>query len=150
MRRTRFWALGLVLAASVGCSSGVKCVPVSGSVKVNDKPAQGLLVTLVPTAGKDDPSARPGGVVGADGTFELSTYDAATRTAVKGSPPGKYKVILSWIPESRPGDPVNPNPTGKPPGDKLGGRYLDPERSTYEVVVKDGPTKLEPIALTLR
>ena len=148
MRRPGLLTLGLVLAASVGCSrSGAKCVPATGTLKVNDKPPEGLLVTLVPASGKDDPSARPSGIVGADGTYELSTYDAATRTPTKGAPPGKYKVILSWLPPKRPGDPVDPNPTGRPPVDKLGGRYLDPDRSRYEVTVGDEPTELAPIHL---
>ena len=151
MRQTRLLALGLVLAASVGCSdSSLKCVPVTGSLLVHDKAPEGLLVTLVPAGGKDDPSSRPSGVVGADGTYTLSTYDAATRTAVKGAPPGTYKVIFSWLPEGRPGDPVDPDPTGRRPASKLGklsGQYLSPERSLYEVTVGDEPTELAPIHL---
>ncbi|OWK35873.1 hypothetical protein [Fimbriiglobus ruber] len=125
----------------------MKCVPVTGSLKVSNKAPEGLLVTLVPTSGSDDPSSRPSGIVDADGTYKLSTYNAASRTGIKGAPPGKYKVILCWLPQRRPGDPVDPNPTGKPPVDKLGGRYLNPERSTYEVTVKDEATELAPINL---
>ncbi|HEX4612403.1 MAG TPA: hypothetical protein VH092_29685 [Urbifossiella sp.] len=142
MRRSGLAGIGLVLVASAGCSGGVKCVPVTGSLKVNDKPPEGLLVTLVPTGGNPDPTARPSGLVGADGTYTLSTYDAAARAVIKGAPPGTYKVILSWLPLRRPGDAVDPNPSGKPPADKLGGRYLSPELSTFEVTVKDEPTEL--------
>ncbi|MDY3555028.1 hypothetical protein R5W24_004161 [Gemmata sp. JC717] len=137
--------LGLALAASVGCSGGLKCVPVTGSVKVGEKAPEGVLVTLVPSGGKDDPTARPTGIVNADGTFALSTYDAANRAAVKGAPPGTYKVIFTWYPLHRPGEPSDPS--AKPSVDKLGGRYADPERSTFEVTIKDEPTELGVIRL---
>lgn len=147
MRRTRLLAVGLALAASLGCGSGSKYVPVTGTLKVNDKPAEGAFLTLVPAGGDKDPSARPSAIVNPDGTYEISTYHPETRAVVKGAPPGKYKVIFSWLPLQRPGDPVDPNPTGKAPVDKLGGRYTNPESSKHEVTVNDGPTELAPINL---
>lgn len=146
MRRTGWLTLVLMLAGSMGCSGGVKCVPVSGSVRLNDKAPEGVLVTLVPVGGKDDPTSRPSGLVGPDGTYTLTTYDPANRTSVNGAPPGRYKVVLSWFPGRRPGEPSDPS--GRQSGDKLGGRYVDPDRSAFEVTVRDEPTELAPIRVS--
>ena len=137
-------ALLAALVSMTGCSdAGKPYVPARGQVLVGGKPAEGVLVTLVPTSGDDDPGARPAGTVAADGSFSVASYDAAARKSHPGAPPGEYKVVLTWFPPAGLGT-LDPNVAQV---DKLGGRYRDPARSQFRVVVKETPTEFEPIRL---
>lgn len=141
--------LGLLLAAltlvSAGCSNaGRTYVPARGQLFVGDKPAEGALVVLVPAAGPDDPSARPSGVVGSDGSFALSTYDPETRKTHDGAPTGEYAVAITWYPQATVGS------TGDreaPKVDRLGGRYQDASRNSFRAKIDAPTTELEPIRL---
>ncbi len=118
--------------------------PTRGQVHTGSAPAEGAQVTLVSIDGKDEPAARPSGVVGADGTFTLSTYDPATRKSHEGAPPGKYAVLVTWYPPAGLGS----QGSGTPKADRLGGRYKDAATSPFRVEVKDAPTELAPIQVT--
>lgn len=73
-----------------GCGGGSALQPVSGKVLSDGKPATGATVMFYPD-GPADVNARPAtGVVGADGTYTLSTG------ADGGVAPGKYLVTVVW------------------------------------------------------
>jgi hypothetical protein len=137
-----------VVLAFAGCTGGDgKYVPVTGKLQVRGQPAEGAQVTLVPThagVNNDEPISHPTGLVEADGSYELATYDPTRRKTHDGVPPGEYKVTITWMPPLHAGEKTAQK---KGPIDKLGGRYLNPERSTLTVTVKDEPTELAPINL---
>ncbi|QJW98939.1 hypothetical protein [Frigoriglobus tundricola] len=138
---------GPVLLAALlsGCGLGnTGATPTRGQVHTGSAPAEGVQVTLVPIDGKDEPASRPSGVVGADGTFTLSTYDPATRKSHEGAPPGKYAVLVTWYPPAGLGSSRD----GTPRADRLGGRYKDAATSPFRVEVTDAPTELAPIQVT--
>jgi hypothetical protein len=90
------WCLG---ALSVGCGGtyidGVKIVPVSGTVLVQDQPLTGVpqgSVAFHPDAAQGNQSMHlPTGRLNADGTYELLTGNK------KGAPLGKYKIVVSAL-----------------------------------------------------
>lgn len=106
--------------------------PVTGSVAFADKkPAANATVVFHPT----DPAitVRPRGKVGADGSFQLTSYDGND-----GAPAGKYRVTVElWL-------------AGRPdegPSNRLPEKFAKPESSGLEATVGTGPTTLDPFAL---
>lgn len=104
----------------------------------HEQPATGARVSLVPLDRTS--TARPQGTVGADGGFELSTYELHD-----GVPTGRYTVMITW-----PG----PNPRSNGKGDeelqgpdRLAGRYSNPNASAWEVEVRAEPLEIEPFIL---
>lgn len=86
--------LGVVYcAAIVGCGPpGPKTVPVQGTLTIDGKPADGVMITLAPI----DTSMALATGRATNGSFELFT-------GVQGAPgavPGKYKVVLAVSPSS--------------------------------------------------
>jgi hypothetical protein len=135
----------LVLIGPSGCGSAAPpYTPTSGQVFNGTKPAEGARVTLVPLDGKDDSAVRPSGIVGADGTFTVSTYDPATRKTHAGAPPGRYAVLVTWYPQAGLDSPNR----GEPKSDRLGGRYKDATTSPFRAEVTDSPTELAPIRVS--
>jgi hypothetical protein len=90
---------GGVLAIG-GCGGSVrpKVYPVRGQLFWADKPAAGAVVFFHPMTdvppSPDAPAAtvRPIARVGADGSFEASTYGSKD-----GAPPGRYRLTIMWI-----------------------------------------------------
>ena len=77
---------GFSAGFSAGCGpSGPTLYPVSGSVTFNGQPAEGAVVVFQPAAGGS--GLTPSGMVGADGTFTLSTHPHGA-----GAPDGDYTV----------------------------------------------------------
>ncbi len=104
--------------------------PVRGKLFVQDKPAVGAFVLFFPVhepAEAKDP--RPRAEVDADGSFQLSTYDAND-----GAPAGEYIVTVTW-------------PGQEDQEDKLSGRYSDPAKSRLRGTVKEGSNELPAIRL---
>lgn len=133
------------LASLCGCGgAGETYVPTRGQVLNGAKPAEGALVTLVPVDGKDRPISRPAGVVRADGSYSISTYEPATRTTHEGAPPGRYAVLVTWYPQATLGG-IDPS---APQVDRLGGRYKDPNASPFHAEVQGATTELAPIVVT--
>lgn len=141
------WRLSILwlLAAAMGCGADddrLEVYPVSGSVTVKGKPAEGASVMFMPV----DESLRgpgmplPTGVVGADGRFQLRSYEPGD-----GAPAGEFYVAIVW-PEPLP--PTNPDSPEAPPArDRLNGRYAVPESSGLKATVQAGPNELPPFDL---
>ncbi len=75
----------------------------------------------------------------AAGEFVVSSYEPGD-----GAPAGEYLVSVTW-PEAVAdgGDPES----GGDPGDRLGGRYANPETSGLRVTIEEGSNQLEAFAL---
>jgi hypothetical protein len=118
-----------VLATGCGDDNRLPLSPASGRVLVDGQRAAGIQVRLVPADRLDDPDAlRPFAVTGDDGSFRLGTY-----TMEDGAPAGRYKAIIIW-----------PMPPPHDSSDRLGGRYNDPVRSTWDVTIAVGDNVLSP------
>src|SRR5689334_6819796 len=96
MSRFRWMAVipiaGIALTCPACSSAGPKLHPVRGSVLFNDQPADGATVVLDPV-GAVEGTAKPSGVVRADGTFSVQTYPHGD-----GAPAGEYAVLITWFP----------------------------------------------------
>ena len=104
----RMSTIGVLCAALAlqGCGGdGVERVPVveaAGKVYVDDQPYGPATLTLRPvTKGKDDKRPPLGGLVQADGSFTLTTYETGD-----GAPPGEYTVSLAPRSDGSGGDPT--------------------------------------------
>jgi hypothetical protein len=139
------FALLAGLAASSSCGRTEKGLyPVRGQVFYEGKPASGAVVFF---HRQGDPGPKDGstggghatdlasGNVGADGSFELTTFNRG-----KGAPAGRYAVTVSW---------TSPSPGGGDSGGKslLPPRYLYPAYSKLVAEVKEGDNELPPFQL---
>jgi len=111
--------------------------PVSGTVLFEGKPAAGAIVKFY-SADAADKNAKnvviPQGVVGADGSFRLTSYKSED-----GASAGSYRVSIFWAKPSKGGDDF----------DKLlvPPRYLNPGTSGLTAEVAASPTALPPFQL---
>lgn len=132
----------LALAAAImagGCSSkkieGRKDVfPARGKLLVDSQPAAGALLVLHPVGGAYD-AQRPVATVGADGSFELTTY-----VGKDGAPAGDYVVTAQWH-RSANQDAPGPWPNVLPD------KYARPESSDLHIQIVPGPNELTPIVI---
>jgi len=122
----------LIVALLTGCggSDRVPVNPVSGKLLVDGQPAEGAVIVFHPTSPPEKEVHKPAARVMADGTFQVTTYDAGD-----GAPAGDYVMTVTW------GEPPSP--------DRLGGQYRDPGKSELKVTVNEGENVLEPIVLSL-
>jgi hypothetical protein len=135
-RRCACVALVFGLAClSGGCKGRKQVFPVRGKVFFQGKPPVNAIVFFHPVDDADADMRRPHGVVGADGSFELTTY-----TANDGAAPGRYSVTVVWKSPSKIGDSQEAN--------LLPLKYMSPETSQLSAVVNEGSTELEPFKLT--
>jgi len=129
--------LVLVLGAlASGCGSepdhGLTLYPVTGRVRVDGQPEEGVVVKLHPRDKLNDIDApRPFGTTDEDGAFELGTISEAD-----GAPAGTYVVTVTW--------PEGPTGPGRP-RDRLGWQYARPEDSSIVVEIDAETEALEPI-----
>jgi hypothetical protein len=133
-------AAAIALAPIIGCGDGgLPVYSVTGTVKVDSKPADGVMVIFCPTEGADElMKLRPYGLTGPDGTFRLTTFDPAD-----GAPAGNYKVIMQW-PAQVSGKGDERMASGR---DRLRGRYMNLDRSQFTAKIEDD-TELPPFDLT--
>jgi len=133
--------VAIALVQTMGCSSGGPpkkvCYPVKGELTVGGKPAEGATVMFQPKdANPTDWSAGyPRATVAADGKFQVSTYGEND-----GAPAGDYVILITWEAPN----PANEEASGP---DRLGGRYINPEKSTLTAKIEPRPTELPPIKL---
>jgi hypothetical protein len=133
--RAALTLLGLLLAGCLGATDNrLPTHPVSGQLFVNNKPAADAVVQLY-GEGAELKGLCPHGIVGADGTFRLTTY----RTG-DGAPAGAYALTVTW-----PGPPQPGRDEGGP--DQFRGRYADPRRPVRQVTVGPGINEIERIDL---
>lgn len=123
-----------------GCGDGkVKRYPVHGSVNIDGRPAEGVMVIFCPINGSEEvQKLRPAGLTGPDGKFELISI-----TRADGAPVGDYKVLMQWPEKKGVGREGRPE-LGE---DRLQGRYMNLDKTEFKVSVKDGPTDLPPFEL---
>ena len=123
------------LAACSGCGEDWQAAtyPATGRLTINGKPAAGALVQLIASGpGPDVRDSRPWGLVAADGTFQLATYETGT-----GAPAGDYRLTITWpVDAARPGSP-----------DRLKGKYADPAAAHFPVTIRAGATEIPSIEL---
>lgn len=111
-----------------GCRPDEKLslVPVTGQVFFEGKPAVGAVVTLHHL----DPSVarriQPTGIVEANGSFKIGTYDDED-----GAPPGNYKATFEWSGSTN-------------EAEALPETFSSPRLSNFNVKVSASPTKLPP------
>lgn len=135
-----FALLALLLPS---CGDGrKKCVPVSGKVLVDGKPAQNCFIYLYPAnpadgEGKD--RTIPLAMTDENGAFALSTYDTND-----GAPAGDYVVTFTWREAS---GLLKNQYEGK---DRLNGKYAAPDKSTIRLTIGKNPTELPPYELTTK
>jgi hypothetical protein len=124
-----------ILALAVaGCGGSHKPVfPVRGKVLFRGRAAEGALVILNPVGETNPKAIRPQGVVGSDGSFEMSTYGEKD-----GAPTGEYTATIVWLIE---------NPKTKKEWSPLPTRYMTPDRSGLRVTINDAPNELQPFQL---
>jgi hypothetical protein len=133
-----FLLVGAVLGA---CGKGISVpstVPVSGMVKYNGKPLQGIRVTLHAQSETAKPEFIPTGQTGPDGKFKLSTGAPGN-----GAPPGTYVVTFD-LPEIASAASTRAIETEV---DAFGGKYSDPAQSKWTVTIDKGENSLEPFEL---
>jgi hypothetical protein len=136
-------SFGLFVIAALTCSScssdGLN--PVSGKVLVKSEPAVGATVMFFPEGAKGLDVVPSSGVVGADGTFTLSTGNKP------GAPAGRYTVAVNW-PDPKVKVTEQQKMMGMAPDapDALQGRYSR-EKSKLTAEIKSGDNKLEPFQL---
>lgn len=108
--------------------------PATGTLTINGKPAEGAMLVLHPAAGEefDARGTRPRATVNADGSFEVTTYQAGD-----GAPAGDYRVAVLWL----------ANPDSNSPWDRLGNRYANPDRTDIRLSIAEGTNELEPIEI---
>ena len=126
--------LATIALASLGCGEPAwhsRTYPASGTVSVNGEAAGGVLVILRPLAGDvDSRGSRPFGIVAADGTYVLETYETGD-----GAPPGEYAVTLVW-------------PNGfNGSGDRFRGKYATLEKAITNFMIEETENQLPPIEI---
>jgi hypothetical protein len=128
------------LWAGCGGEDRVEVYPAAGTVTYRGRPADGAEVTLY-WAGESVPDRRfpiPSGTVGGDGRYELTSFEPAD-----GAPPGLYLATVVWLEAIKPGE----NPEAAARGDRLGGRYANPETSGLSVTIEPRENALPPFDL---
>ena len=127
-----------------GCGDGkISRYPVKGQVLVDGKPVEGALVIFCPTEGPPElMKERPYGRTDAQGAYDLRTFEPGD-----GAPAGNYKIMVRWVVAGPAGDRSDRAATG---GDRLRGRYTNPEQSGLTYVVKEEPNQVPPFELTTK
>ncbi len=131
-------ALGVVLAFGARCgNSGPKLYPVTGTIKVDGKPAGDALVFLH-RQGRDNPNEPvPYGKCGPDGTFTVTTSKEGD-----GAPPGEYVLTVVWPDMSK-----APDGNGERP-DLLRGTYSKAAQSALKATVEAKSNVLPEFTIT--
>jgi hypothetical protein len=131
------FTLPALVLACCSCTSRERkpVFPVRGKVFYQEKPTRGALVFLHPLDGSKLRGRQPRGLVGADGSFRVTTYEPND-----GAPAGKYAVTIVWQNKPEAGDSEEEN--------LLPPRYLSPATSGLQIEVREGDNELPPFQLT--
>ena len=123
----------------MGCGGGTTCSPVRGSVQVDGKPAEGVLVVLHPLSDDQEVARlRPSATTVSGGSFQITCFESGD-----GAPPGEYSVTIEWRKE------IDDPRTGKSDlgPDILRGRYADAKTTELSVTITAGDNDLPPFQL---
>jgi hypothetical protein len=121
-----------LVVLTAGCGSGVKTIPVIGTVTYKNAPVAGAQITL--TAAKDgDQLKSASATTDANGKFSVKSYFAPGDERT-GAMAGVYKVTLQKIPAST--GIVDPYKPGGMPKNELPGKYSSPLSTPFEKEVK--------------
>ena len=146
MQRPLRWRFTAVLVTVLSClllsacSGKVKLHPVRGEVFYQGKPAEGATVVFHQDGSTDPNALKPSAVVGADGSFTLSTYAEGD-----GAPAGEYVVAVVWFGKNAQPDTV----TGEM-RNRLPPIYGDPKSSPLRATVNEGPNEIPPFKLPFK
>jgi hypothetical protein len=130
--------VGLSAIGLTSCRRGESkpVYPARGKVFYKGKPAEWARVTLVPLNDADSTKPKPGGQVGNNGEFRLSTY-----ASYDGAPPGRYAVTVVYPSPEKKDNDENAGP------DLLRGRYADPKKTPLKAEIKEETNELGPYEL---
>jgi hypothetical protein len=133
----------LMLATLAGCGDGkIRRYPVTGTVLVDGKPAEGAIVIFCPVNATGElENLRPFGKADASGTFQLTTVDVND-----GAPAGDYKIIAQWPAPPPQGEVRDGRPPTKGP-DRLKGKYYDLDSTPLSAKVEERSNTLPPFDL---
>jgi hypothetical protein len=131
-----------VLLAIAGCGDDrIARYPVTGSVTIDGKPAEGAMIIFCPqNPSPEVENLRPFGKSDATGAFNLMTFDEGD-----GAPAGSYKVLVKW-PAPATVDPRDGRP-GAPGPDRLRGKYYNLDKTPLTATVEEKSNEL-PLSLT--
>jgi hypothetical protein len=136
-----------ISVALAGCGDGrIATYPVTGTVLVDGRPAEGAVVICVPTS-TSEPEAdrlRPFGVADAQGRFTLKTFEPGD-----GAPAGEYKVLIEW-PAPVSADAARGGGRAAVGPDRLRGKYFKLDQSNLAMSVKEESNDLPPFELQSR
>jgi hypothetical protein len=134
-----------VLVALAGCGDGkIARYPVKGTIRVDGQPVEGALVIFCPVSGPPElQKERPYGRTDAQGIYELRTFEPGD-----GAPVGDYKVMVRWMGGGQSQSRGSDDQTGG--GDRLRGRYVNPETSGLTYTVIEGDNDVPPFELKTR
>lgn len=132
--RNNFPLLLPCLLIGCGGEAGPQKYQVSGSVLVNNQPAELVRVQFLHKDETVPGNLRmPAGMTDASGKFRLSTDGDGDGAVV-----GDYKVVFEWM---------SANDLGA--YDKFGGKFAQPKSTTFEVQVEAKSNQLPPFELTI-
>lgn len=135
--------LPLLLAVAMGgCGkkpvNGLAVYAVRGKVAYQGRPAANFRVAFHPATTWAGPQFAPSGVTDSEGRFIIGSYKADD-----GAPAGEYAVTFTWPKHLNTMD----DDSGAPEVDQLRGQYADPQKSTFQVSVREGQNELQPFEL---
>ncbi len=135
--------IGLVVAAVclsgiLGCGSGENLpdtMPVTGTITYNSAPIRGGTVTFHPQGDGGNPAF---GLVAADGTYALTTYESDD-----GAVSGSHKVTVEVFPGQWAAEEDGAGEAGLPgeevaSGPRVPGKYSSPDTTPLKFEVKAG------------
>jgi hypothetical protein len=110
--------------------------PVSGQIIFEGKPAVGAMVVLHRVSEPLPPDVSPVATTGADGGFQISTYQAGD-----GAPAGDYVATVEWRKVVGQGGSSAPGPNVIP------AKYGKRDSSPLKVTISDSSNVLEPFQI---
>jgi hypothetical protein len=126
-----------------GCGDGkLPLYPVTGTVLVDSKPAEGAMVIFCPVEGASSPELlreRPFGNTGPDGKFLVTTF-----LKDDGIPVGQYKVLVQW---NAPGAAYDERSGNR---DRLRGKYMNLQNTPLTAEITEETLELPPFDLKTR
>jgi hypothetical protein len=118
------------LTLVVGCG-GVRRVPVSGTIKLDDQPMEGGYLFFSPDTTKGNTHTVSGMSPIKDGHYTIETRGITRAETGPGLPPGWYKVTFKMLEQStKKHQVIEPNVNGK---------FKNPDTTPLSVEVKDNP-----------